>query len=341
MQIGLLRYDQDTRSAAVYGDIAYRFNEQWQLNATLRYTDEEKTYRKGEMLAPALPPPLDVVATGLRSDYTLDNHLSGNIGLDWQLHEGLLIYGSISRGFKAGGFFGGFPLNPGAIDPYEEETVIAYEVGFKHQLSERLRLDAAAFHYDYRDVQGYITQFSSVTDTDLEYLSNQGDAEHQGVEVALQWSPTTQLNFIANVGYLDARITDSQAKTTNLLGQVVAVEGRRPYAPEWSFFGAVEYSTTVARELTLQAMLDYSYRSDFGGHMSSPADQAVFQLDGYGLFNGSLFLSPPSQDWRVSVWAQNLTDKRYVPRVVYDSFGDYIDIPGTPRSWGLRLEVFW
>lgn len=341
LQIGQLRYDQNTRSVALFGNMAYRFNDQWQLNATLRYTDEDKEYRNGRVLAPALPPPLDVQVSGLRSDYTLDSHFSGNIGLDWQVDEDLLIYGSISQGFKAGGFFGGFPLYPGAINPYEEETVIAYEVGFKSQLTDRLLLDAAAFHYDYRDVQGYVTRFSPVTGTDLEFLSNQGDAEHQGLEVEMQWSPAQGLTFIANAGYLDARITDSRAETTNLLGQLVPVEGRRPYAPEWSFFGAVEYSTAVTNELNLRALLDYNYRSDFGGHMSSPADRAVFQLDGYGLLNGSLFLTPDSEDWRVSIWARNLADEQYVPRVVYDSFGDYIDIPGTPRSWGLRFEVFW
>lgn len=341
LQIGLLRYDQDTRSLALFGNMNYRFNDEWQLNATLRYTDEEKEYRNGRILAPAFPPPLDVQASGLSSDYSLDSHFSGNIGLDWQTSEDLLIYGSISRGFKAGGFFGGFPLNPGAIDPYEEETVIAYEVGFKSRLTESLLLDAAVFHYDYRDVQGYVTRFSPVTGTDLEFLSNQGDAEHQGLEVEMQWSPAPGLTFIANAGYLDARITDSRSETTNLLGQLVPVEGRRPYAPEWSFFGAVEYSTSLTSELNLRALLDYNYRSDFSGHLSSPADRAVFQLDGYGLFNGSLFLTPESEDWRVSVWARNLTDEQYVPRVVFDSFGDYIDIPGTPGSWGLRFEVFW
>jgi iron complex outermembrane receptor protein len=338
-QVGRLSYDQDTESLAVYGNIGYQLSSTLKFNATARYTGEEKTYRNGTILLPAFPPPYDVLASGLRSDYKLHSNWSGNVGLDWQVADALLVYGTVSRGFKAGGFYGGFPLEPGDTNPYKEETVIAYEAGFKSQLGDSLILNGATFFYDYRDVQGYIVQFSDVTETSIELLSNQGDAEHRGAELELQWSLTDNFSVSASGGYLDARMADSKTFTRNLLGESVPVRGQRPYSPRWSATAGFQYQQLLANAVRLNAGLDYNYRTDFAGSLSSPADNAVYGLNGYGLFNGSVFFT--SDEWTLGVWGKNLADKTYVPRVVFDSFGDFIDIPGEPRSWGVKLEKNW
>jgi iron complex outermembrane receptor protein len=304
-----------------------------------RYTDEEKTYRNGTILLPIFPAPYNVFDSGLRSDYKLRSNWSGNVGLEWQAADAVLIYGAVSRGFKAGGFYGGFPLEPGDTNPYKEETVIAYEAGFKSQLSDNVILNGATFFYDYRDVQGYIVQFSEVTESDIELLSNQGDAQHSGAELELQWSLTDNLSVAASGGYLNARITDSKAITRNLLDEHVPISGQRPYSPRWSATAGVQYQQLLANAVQMNAGLDYNYRTDFAGNLSSPADKAVYGLNGYGLLNGSVFFN--SNEWTLGIWAKNIADKVYVPRVVFDSFGDYIDIPGEPRSWGVKLEKTW
>jgi len=341
LQLGRLSFDQESRSFAVYGSVGYRFSDAWSVDTTLRYNNEDKYYRNGTMLAPAFPAPMNVLASGLRSDYELDSKLSGSVMLSYTPTEDLLWYGSVSRGFKAGGFYGGFPLQPGATDPYGEETVLAYEAGFKAALGEQLQLNAATFHYDYRDVQGYVTRFSAITGTDVELLANQGDAEHSGVEVELQWLATDRLSLTLSGAHLDARITDSKADTNNLLRQRVPVAGRRSYAPEWSAFAALQYRYPLADGMQLAGNLDYNYRSDFTGATYSVVDRAVFALNEYALMNAALTLTPAAAGWSMMAWVRNLTNERYVPRVVFDSFGDFIDIPGEPRSWGLKIEKYW
>jgi iron complex outermembrane receptor protein len=217
--------------------------------------------------------------------------------------------------------------------------VIAHELGFKSQLTDSLILNGATFYYDYRDVQGYIVALSQFTGQPQEFLSNQGDAEHSGVELELFWSVTDNFLLTAGGGYLDASITDSKANTLNVQRQPVAVEGRRPYAPRWSANAGTEYQQVFANNVQMNASLDYSYRTDFAGRLSSPVDQAVLGLDGYGIFNGAVHFS--SDDWTLGLWGKNLADKVYLTRVVYDSFGDYIDIFGEPRSWGVKLEKSW
>ncbi len=339
LEIGQLSYDQQTDSFALFGNIVYQLNDAWRFNATVRYTDEEKIYRNGTILTPAFPPPLDVYAAGMRSDYKLNSNWSGSTGFDWQVSDDLLIYSTVSRGFKAGGFYGGFPLNPRDINPYKEETVIAYEAGFKSQITDNVILNGATFYYDYRDVQGYIIDLSEITANPQEFLSNQGDAEHTGAELEVQWSLSDNFSVAASGGYLDAKITESKANTTNVAGMSVPVEGRRPYAPRWSATAGVQYQRLLANEVQVNAGLDYNYRTDFGGALTSPVDQAILGLDGYGLFNGSVFFT--TNDWSLGIWGKNIADTVYVPRVVFDNFGDYIDIPGEPRSWGVKLERTW
>ncbi len=336
LELGLLGYDQQTDSAAVYGSIAYQLNAAWRFNATARYTDEEKKYRNGRLEAPLT---LGLLASGARSDYRLDSNWTGSMGLDWQAADNVLVYGTISRGFKAGGFYGGFPLDPDDLIPYKEETVIAYEVGFKSRLADNIILNGATFLYDYRDVQGYVVALSQITGENQELLSNQGDAEHSGAELELQWSLTDRLTVAASGGYLDAAITDSKAITHNVLDQPIPVKGQRPYSPRWSATTSIQYQELLANSVQMNAGLDYSYRTDFAGNLTSAADRAIYGLNGYGLFNGSVFFT--TADWSLGIWGKNIADKVYVPRVVYDSFGDFIDIPGEPRSWGMKVEKTW
>ena len=172
-------------------------------------------------------------------------------------------------------------------------------------------------------------------------MSNQGDARHVGAELELVWALTDNLSFSTSAGYLDAEITDSKALTKNVMGQQVPVQGQRPYAPTWTAFAGLAYTRQLANNMQLSANVDYNYRTEFSGDHSSPLDRALFKLPGYGLLNGSLFLRPDQGNWSLGIWAKNLTDKVYVPRVVFDSFGDFIDIPGEPRSWGIEVERSW
>ena len=60
-----------------------------------------------------------------------------------------------SRGIKSGGFnLPLFPLAPSDF-PYDGETLIAYEVGMKSDLTDKVRFNASAVNYDYQDYQAY------------------------------------------------------------------------------------------------------------------------------------------------------------------------------------------
>ncbi len=343
---GQLDYEQITRTRAAYAQADYAWSERVSLNGALRYTKEWKTYRDGSVRAPAFPAPYDVVVSDLNGDYALGSRWSGSLGLNWQHTDDTLLYASVSQGFKAGGFFGGFIFDRAEFAPYKEDTVLAYETGIKTQvLDDRLRLNAAVFHYDYRDVQGFANVATGPagggTSIVLERLTTLGDGTHSGVDLDVLWLPVENWSVQAALGYLDARIDSGAGTTLNILKQEVSTAGERPYAPHWSGSLTLGNTLPVSSRFVMQSELSWHYRSEFSGTLSSAVDKAMSTLDGYGLLDGTVTLGTVDGRWSISLWGRNLLDKVYSPRKVYDSLGSYVDIMGQPRSLGLQARYHW
>ncbi|HEY1560351.1 MAG TPA: TonB-dependent receptor [Caulobacteraceae bacterium] len=73
--------------------------------------------------------------------------------LDYDLAPGNMIYASAARGYKPGGVNGN---NTAVVVPFtfEPETNTAFEIGSKNLFLDRaLRFNAAAFYYDYKNMQ--------------------------------------------------------------------------------------------------------------------------------------------------------------------------------------------
>ena len=84
------------------------------------------------------------------------SNVSGSVTANWTPAPGQLVYASYSRGFKSGGFNGGLVFSPIEVEPFVEEILTAYEVGFKSLFFDnRVRLSAAGFFYDYEDLQTF------------------------------------------------------------------------------------------------------------------------------------------------------------------------------------------
>ncbi len=339
LSFGNVDYDQDTSSQALYGNIRYPFQEDWTLNFSLRYTNEDKEYRNGQVYVPG-PVPF-FVYSNLSRDYSLDDHWSGNIGLEWSPQDNLLVYASVADAFKSGGFYGGFPSFPQEIDPYREETIMAYELGFKSDLASSLRLNGAVFYYDYADVQGFISRLNSLTNTQINVLANQGDAEHSGAEIEVEWYPAERWNLSLDVAYLDASVKASSITSRNIFGASVPISGRRPYAPMWSATSALQYQFPLFGQYRSRASLFFDYRSKFSGAQLSLVEEGIFNLPGYGLWHANLDIYSPDESWQASVWVKNLADKVYRTRVKSDGLLSFADIFGEPRSVGVSLKYSW
>ena len=330
-------YRQETDAKAAFVNAEWQSSPDWRLTGGLRYTDEDKDFsnaftfiyvdalpRAGGFQIDIFPP---VEQTYAASD------VSGRIGVDYAGWENALVYLSLAKGFKSGNFQGQLTFNPADLAPFEEEEVLSYEVGFKGRLADNaLFLTAAAFFYDYRDVQIYGSIYTEPIDP-LFGIDNVGDAEVRGAEVDLSWQLTGDLGVHLGVGVLDTEITMSVLST-------VASGSWLPNAPETSFNVRVDYSRSLPNGMTFEALAHASYKDEVAYDIVRAPRETI--EDGYWLANLRLALrgSAEGEGWEVALWARNLFDEEYRAQVLTSTVG-WGETWGMPRTYGVNLSWRW
>ena len=103
--------------------------------------------------APANPANCAVFGVnGLSSTFT-DDRLDYRAVVDYDITDDLMAYVQYSTGYKSGGV-NPRPFVPDQAQPFNPETVEAYEVGLKSfWFDRRVRLNGAVFHNEYQDIQ--------------------------------------------------------------------------------------------------------------------------------------------------------------------------------------------
>ena len=204
-----------SRSSAVFGEVYYQPNDRIKYTLGLRRTEDYKEqYGRSPFLSVvgfgsqgngfAALPGQSIPAFG-QSWYASgtpgdpETEYANNTGrfvVDYVLNDNTLVYGSISKGFKGGGF------NP-ALDPakypdtpqvFPSTELTAFEVAFKDDFPEQgLRLNAAAYMYDAEDYQ--VTKIQNKTRV------NEGiDVDMMGFESEFIWVPINAPEWQFNMG---------------------------------------------------------------------------------------------------------------------------------------------
>lgn len=336
-------YEQETSATAVYGHVEWQVTDIANLVVELRYTDAEKTFEGGSFLGFADGTTVPFVNTPgkLSTDFQA---FSGKLGVELSPNENVLWYGNISRGFKTGGFFGGFPTSIDQLDPFDEETVLAYEAGFKADMAEgRVRFNGSVYYYDRSDVQQNAADPNSVIA--IKRIANIGDVKAFGVEIDLIWIPTDNLTLRLGLGTADSEVSKSsfvQSSSLPLLPDT-SLEGTN--TPNYSDLTAsflARYEQPVGDSLDLYLQVDGRHQSASDlSVITDPIEKAVFQEDPYTLFNFRTGLGSGLGTWEVVAFIHNLTDEEYRTTVHNDgTFGVY-ELYGLPRTWGVRYTYRW
>ena len=83
-----------------------------------------------------------------------EDNVAWRVGLDYKPAPGTLVYANVSRGYKAGSFPTISAFKEISYSPVTQESVMAYELGLKSDLTDRrVHINAAAFYYKYYDKQ--------------------------------------------------------------------------------------------------------------------------------------------------------------------------------------------
>ena len=327
-------YLQETESMAVYGNTELALGDKLTLVAGLRYSDETREFKNAGTYLAFDDALLDADATFFDEDFDgvltpftsqddeiSENRVSGKLGLDYRANDDVLIYGSVSTGFKSGGYFGDFTFDSSELAPFGIEEVTAIEAGFKATMAGgSLQLNGAIFNYDYEGIQTVIA-----TDAGTFPLTNADEATINGAELDLNWAPTESLDMRLAVGLLDHELEDAR------LGSSM------PNAADVQATGLVRYRFMASETLQVELQTDFKYTDEA---YREAYNDPMLKTDSYTLWNGRVAISNPSESWVLSLWGNNLTDEIYYPQGfdLQALNGTYMKFLGAQRTVGVNLH---
>jgi iron complex outermembrane receptor protein len=253
--IALTTYEQVANSVGVFAQGSYQITDSFK--ATLGVREDHET-RELKGLNTSFLPGVPSFTGGALGGSITSNLPSGKFELDYTPIAGTLIYGSISRGVKSGGFTAHNTLSAPAADPFEPEKLTAYEVGAKSDLTRTLRLDAAVFYYRYRDQQILGKVFDDAVQDYIGRFAN-ANSRISGGEVELEWRPTAAFSVSQYAGFTEGYYT---SKLLNSDVPPVDYNGRPESFPKWSYGGDISYSWNFGA-YSLTAESNYSFHDTY------------------------------------------------------------------------------
>ncbi|MDX2276919.1 MAG: TonB-dependent receptor [Hyphomonadaceae bacterium] len=309
-----------TYSYALFADGTYRFGENLFLTLGGRYS-----WDNPQVISDLYPASLHISTEADFSDFT------SRAVLRYEFDDNSNIYASFTQGYKAGAL----PASSFSTVPIEPETIDAFEVGYK-LFNGPVRLDVAAFFYDYQDIQvtSYGAGGASVT-------VNAAGAESYGIDGQVSWDVTPSLTLTLNGGYTNAEYTEFPNATgflfdpaagtiTNVL--VDASGSTVPRTPEFSGNFAVDYRFGLAGgEMKLNGNLFYT-----GDFFFDAAHQ--LPQDAYTLLNLRATWTDPSERFDLSVFGTNVTDEEYFVSSFIDPYAARA-VYGDPSFWGASVTM--
>ncbi len=349
-----VKYDQEQSQIAGFGHAEWKFADNWKFSIGARYLQEDITFTSESsfLLPPSygqnnrtvlaaipgvinVPGQAPIPVTGK----TDDTAFTGRVSLDWKPRDNLLLYGSVAKGYKGGGFNGGFVTNIAQWIPYEPEDVRSYELGFKSDWADRRVIFNGAFFYnDYKNLQA-VSARPSATGVVQNFLANLSKAEITGAEFELTARPTPNFEVRAGVGLLDGKNKDPQPLFDGpFSGAGVFAPRKLANSPPYTVNLALSYDVPLANGGSLRFATDANRA---GKHYKEI--QNALEIQPQGLWNGSVAWRGPDDRWTVSLWGRNLADEEFIMDTLSTPAqnGWGVIVYGMPRTYGISGEYRW
>ena len=277
-------------------------------------------------------------STGEFVDSLNQNNVSWKVGLNYKFETGTLLYATVSRGYKAGGFPTLGASSSKQLQPVTQEELTSYEAGFKSPLFDRtVQLNGDIFYYAYDNKQ-FSGRVQDPIFGQLQELVNIPRSHVEGAELSAQWVPVRHLNIYAAATYLLTRI-DKNPNGANFVnftefGVLRSLSGNPfPYTPSWQVNAGINYETPISNTIDGFAGVDISYRSGTNGSLEQDARLAI---NAYTLVNFTVGVKTQDSHWSLSAYGRNITDAYYWTNAIHvqDTIVRYT---GMPAEFGVTL----
>jgi iron complex outermembrane recepter protein len=394
-------YYQDSRNYAFFTHNIFNLSDTVSATVGLRYTNERKRFsadfnnnnticpQQKQTLGPLLANPAlaafvggivalscqgnssaEINALNLRDERS-EGEWTGTGILSWKPTPQWLLYGSYSRGYKAGGFnldrsALGNPLTPRAATDvsrlqFDPEIVNAFELGFKYT-RRMVVFNAAFFHQRFQNFQlntfdgsVFLVQNINACGVDLGGLDRSAVADSircptdevkagvtsTGMELEAAIYPMSDLQITGGLTWARTRYRDNligAADGTPLSRALFLLPGQQmSNAPEIVATASLTYTPDLGGGLTGLVYVDARLTSDY--NTGSDLFPEKIQ-DSFAVVNARLGVRGAEQRWSIELWAQNLFNQDYMQVAINSPFQGSNSVAHTQRHGLVANQMF-
>lgn len=310
---------------ALFGDGTYDVTDDLRILFGLRYTDDEVSFthrrisndefgRRGVGVRPAT---LNTDEEGS----TDETDLSGRFGIQYDIADGQMVYGTYSQGYKGPGFNVFYNFDPNTHNrPIGAETSDAYELGYKYASGDLL-LNVALFSTDIEGFQA--NNFDCSDGTCITRLTNAGDVSTSGIELDFMWNVTGNLMISGGFASVTAEIDRFNCPPEVAEGACTDRSGLDvPFSPDLKYSVAAEYILETDHGFEVYFNGSYVYTDEQFSDLPNSVGEfnPASLLPDYSMLNASVGFSFNDDAMRITLIGKNLLDESFATTYSGDNF---------------------
>ncbi len=330
--------DTEFENFAIFGQGSYAISDTLSVLFGLRYTSDDVSYnhnrrsndefgRRGVGVRPRFEErdPVTGDSVSNQADTNLsgstdETNVSGKIGLQWNVTDAMMLYGTYATGYKGPAFNVFYNMDPDDIDPIAAEESDTIELGIKY-VAEWGLVNFAVYDMEIENFQA--NDFDASDGTTITGFTNGGDVETQGFEIDFIVQPTDQLTLSGGLA-----ISDSESTVGDPL----------PFAPDTKYSVAGAYEWPLAGGGSFRLNGSYVFTDEkLSGNIGQTAEDP-FLLPDYSILNAAFGYHSMDDNFSVTLIGKNLTDESFA--TTYSGDGFRYQIPrDAQRYLGVNLRI--
>ncbi|MGC3982434.1 MAG: TonB-dependent receptor [Steroidobacteraceae bacterium] len=179
------------KSKGLFGEATYSFTDALRLTLGVRQSYDDVYHLDHQDLPVRVP--ADILTV---NDYS---QFDWKARVETDLSDNNLLYGSVSTGYRPGGAVNG--------RPYDPETLIAYEIGSKNRVGERLVFNVSGYYYNYDNFQA-VQNYTNLSGGMDSVIINAA-AKFYGVEAEMTALLSANDRLSLSPSYIKSEFTDN------------------------------------------------------------------------------------------------------------------------------------
>ncbi|MES3023033.1 MAG: TonB-dependent receptor [Pseudomonadota bacterium] len=320
-----------TKATALFGEGELKFSDKLRATLGARLTEEKKT---------SLGRNIVLTGTVPFKQSELDwKWWTGRASIDYAPNRDTLLYGSVSTGYKGGGFNAG----NAAVPEFDPETVTAYEIGLKTTMLDRkLRANFSLFYNDYADMQLAQRIAGSA-------ITSNADAKIRGAEAEFLWAPTKSVLLDLNLSYLDTKIGNfmtvdaanpAQSATVKTPEVQVNLRGNDlPHSPSSKYKLGAQYTMGLfGSGWNATARVDHVHQASY---YAREFNTNTDRIGAWGVTNLQLRFTSPDNKVEIKTFVKNVSDADNLTNIIIEDalIGSYRNVRLLdPRTVGVQVQ---